>query len=284
LILYNNYTCIEASFLIPLSIRGNMSALLMPDQEELLMTLVDAWYELPHDLRESFTIIDSSSETSIIVHPGLPNKQIEIHQSDFQILLTSGLITFKLGESSQFFIHPYGFENYQTLKLKSGEPIQRVEKHIENYLNADTFRSKYSAAYNEWVKAEALLWKDNSIDEMKTIGHHCRVALQEFASVLIKLYPSPDSEQNKEKTKNRILDVIKLKKSQLGEKENKLLEASVTYLDSLFSYFDSVNGLAQRQEHGLPEGEFLKLEDGRRVVFQTAVIMFEIDRSLSRLK
>jgi hypothetical protein len=38
----------------------------------------------------------------------------------------------------------------------------------------------------------------------------------------------------------------------------------------------------QRQEHGAQkEGRPLVWEDGRRVVFQTAIVMFELDRALS---
>jgi hypothetical protein len=47
-------------------------------------------------------------------------------------------------------------------------------------------------------------------------------------------------------------------------------------------YWGTVNDLIQRQEHGAQrEGGALAWEDGRRVVFQTAIVMFEIDRSLS---
>jgi hypothetical protein len=45
----------------------------------------------------------------------------------------------------------------------------------------------------------------------------------------------------------------------------------------------SANTQGARQEHaGTREGEPLIWEDGRRVVLQTAVVMFEIDKSLSR--
>lgn len=48
-------------------------------------------------------------------------------------------------------------------------------------------------------------------------------------------------------------------------------------LDALVVYWGTVSDLIQRQEHGAQkEGEALRWEDGRRVVFQTAVVMFEI--------
>jgi hypothetical protein len=49
----------------------------------------------------------------------------------------------------------------------------------------------------------------------------------------------------------------------------------------LLAYFGTVSDLIQRQEHGAQkEGEGLMWEDARRVVFQTALVMFELDRVL----
>ena len=51
----------------------------------------------------------------------------------------------------------------------------------------------------------------------------------------------------------------------------------------LILYWDALNELVQRQEHGNQKlGKHLLWEDARRLVFQMAVVMFEIDRSLSR--
>ena len=78
-------------------------------------------------------------------------------------------------------------------------------------------------------------------------------------------------------TKNRIRSVINARSERLGDTEK-------TFLDALISYWDSIDDLTQRQEHGAQkEGKPLLWEDGRRLVFQTAVVMFEIDRALSRL-
>ena len=45
-----------------------------------------------------------------------------------------------------------------------------------------------------------------------------------------------------------------------------------------------MSDLAQKQEHGgQKEGEPLVWEDTRRIVFQTILVMFEIDKSLSKL-
>lgn len=50
---------------------------------------------------------------------------------------------------------------------------------------------------------------------------------------------------------------------------------------ALVDYWDSVSDLANRQEHrAAREGDALVAEDGRRLIFHTVVVMFEIDRFL----
>jgi hypothetical protein len=57
--------------------------------------------------------------------------------------------------------------------------------------------------------------------------------------------------------------------------------AHQAFLTALLSYWGTVSDLVQRQEHGAQkEGEPLTWEDARRVVFQTAVVMFEIARAV----
>ena len=75
-------------------------------------------------------------------------------------------------------------------------------------------------------------------------------------------------------TANRLRAVIDAHRGGLGEARSQLL-------DALIVYWGEVIDLLQRQEHGgQNEGEPLAWEDGRRAVFQTAVVMYEIDRTL----
>ena len=54
-------------------------------------------------------------------------------------------------------------------------------------------------------------------------------------------------------------------------------------LKALVMYWGTVMDITQRQEHGSQrEGGELTWEDARRVVFQTAVVMFEVDHALSK--
>jgi hypothetical protein len=54
-------------------------------------------------------------------------------------------------------------------------------------------------------------------------------------------------------------------------------------LQALVAYWATVMNIIQRQEHGSQrEGGELTWEDARRVVFQTAVVMFEVDRAVRK--
>jgi hypothetical protein len=54
-----------------------------------------------------------------------------------------------------------------------------------------------------------------------------------------------------------------------------------SFAEALLAYFGTVSDLVQRQEHGAQrEGAPLRWEDARRVVFQTAMVMLELDRAL----
>lgn len=77
--------------------------------------------------------------------------------------------------------------------------------------------------------------------------------------------------------------VIEHFKSQLGDREKVFLLAVTAYLDALLEYWRSVSGLIQRQEHGNQKvGSELTWEDARRAVFQTGIVLFELDRALRR--
>jgi hypothetical protein len=105
----------------------------------------------------------------------------------------------------------------------------------------------------------------------------CREAIQEFSTGLVELYASSFVEMDKTKTVARVKAILDLCESQLRNTER-------PFLDALLVYWGTVNDLIQRQEHGShKEGETLVWADGRRVVLQTAIVMLEIDSSLSRI-
>jgi len=147
---------------------------------------------------------------------------------------------------------------------------------VRQYLDADRFQRRYPEAYGKWAEAEELLWSSESESQFTTIGHLCREAMQEFAGALVRQHQMHDADPDKAHTIARIRCLLDSKKEQLGSTE-------MPFLDALLSYWRTVSNLAQRQEHGgQREGKPLVWEDARRVVFQCAVVMFEIDSALSR--
>lgn len=175
-----------------------------------------------------------------------------------------------------FGINPEGFAYYTYLKQRDGQPVQKVESSLRAYIEADRFRQKYPKAYQKWKDAEAMLWDTDSERQLTTIGHLCREALQEFAATLVDLHQPPDVQPDETETVARLKAIIKHFENQLGSTEK-------PFLDALTPYWGTVSDLIQRREHGSQkEGRPLVWEDGRRVVFQTFILMFEVDSSLSR--
>lgn len=73
-----------------------------------------------------------------------------------------------------------------------GDSTQQIERTIRTYIDAYQFRNKYSSAYDKWSIAEELLWASDSEQQLTTIGHYCREALQEFSEVLINQFDLQD--------------------------------------------------------------------------------------------
>jgi hypothetical protein len=175
-----------------------------------------------------------------------------------------------------FDVTPQGFEYYRQIIEQTKKPISRVEVSIRGYLDADDFKTKYPEAYNKWAEAESIAWSDNSEQQLTVIGHLCREAMQEFANKLVERIRPYEVDKDRAHVENRIRAVLALQGNQLGTTER-------PFLDALVRYWRTVSDIVQRQEHGSQrEGSQLTGEDGRRVIFQTAVVMFEIDRALSR--
>jgi hypothetical protein len=246
------------------------------EQEEALSILVEAHRNVPRDKREAFLmLITDETNYAIVTHPGLPGGKVEIYEGDINTLRRSGLIVVS---DVTFEITSQGFAYYKRMKEREGQPAQRIESNSRSYLEAATFQQKYAKAYQQWSDAEGMLWGSDSERQMTTIGHLCREAIQEFATALINQYQPPNVDTDKAHTVARIKAVLNSRVRNLGTSEK-------PFLDALIAYWGTVSDLIQRQEHGgQKEGNLLAWDDARRVVFQTYVVMFEIDRSLARLQ
>ena len=250
--------------------------ILEPVQEELLIKIVEAARNMPLNNRQKFYVIQSNLG-ACLEHSNIPEEKSDIYYGDIEVLANEGLIAPGYGSQgiSSFDVTPLGFKYYEFLKSRQGEPVERIESTIRKYLNAHDFQKKYSKAFEKWSAAENLLWETDSQQQLTTIGLLCRESVQEFTNTLVDQFQPPDTPYDKSKTVNRLKSVLDLKSEELGSTEEPFLEA-------LLKYWESINNLIQRQVHGAQkEGHELIWEDARRVVFQTMVVMFEIEMALS---
>jgi hypothetical protein len=148
---------------------------------------------------------------------------------------------------------------------------------VRRYLDSQRFQQQYSAAYEKWALAEALLWGEDSAKQLSAVGHHCREALQQFTSVLVERCKPAAVETDAQKTINRLQAVLRAAGAALGT-------TGADFLKALVDYWRALDALVQRQEHaGQKEGRPVVWEDTRRVVFLTMCVMYEVDRALNYL-
>ncbi len=252
--------------------------LLESEQKELLTRLVEISRKMPRDQRAKF-IVAQGANHHVLINPGHPSDTLKIFIGDLEILAHADLVNSTTlpgrGSPNNVYVLPLGYAYYEHMKREAGQPLEHVEISVRNYLSVERFRQKYPVAYQKWAEAEDMLWSSDSERQLTMIGHLCREAVQEFATHLVEQYKLTDV-QDKTKTVDRIRAVLNHCKGNLGDKEGACLAALVTY-------WKTVIDLIQREEHGgQKEGSQLVWEDGRRVVFQTAVVMFEIDCSITK--
>lgn len=255
----------------------SQNVLLESEQKELLTMLVETSRKVPHNKRAKFIVVQSSGG-DVLQYPGRPSQNRKIFMGDIEILAHEGLvdITYSSGGTPNVNMLPQGYAYYEHMKRETGQPLENIESSVRNYLFAENFRQKYPASYQKWIEAEDMLWGSDSERQLTMIGHLCREAVQEFATHLVEQYKPANAPEYKASTVERIRAVFNQRKSNFGDKE-------IAWLDALLVYWGTVIDLIQREEHGgQKEGMPLIWEDGRRVVFQTAMVMFEIDRSIAK--
>lgn len=260
------------------STSDDRSIMIEAEQERLLIQLVEANRCLPENSRLYFYVAHQIGPPGVVIkHPGMPKDAPRVFEGDLRTLASENLISIASMNTNgidSFYITPLGFQTYQQLIEQSGTPLERVQNSVIEYLNSDKFKSSYATAYDKWMQAEKLLWGKDTEQVLTTIGHLVRESMQEFADALVQHFNPPDIPSDKAKTVARIRAV--LNKVQIESETEK------AFLDALLAYWGTVSDLVQRQEHGAQkEGSALLWCDARRVVFQSAVLMFELDNSLS---
>lgn len=246
--------------------------------------------ELSEDQVQLFTAIVTASRSakrefyvarytggSFLEHPGLPEGKLEVYWPDLLALLELGLATItshdsRTGNPSMFDVSPYGLHVFTVIHSQKAA-AETVEDEIRRYLDADTFSRRFTGAHSKWSTAVELLWAEDVDSHLTEIGHCCREAMQEFADVVCAELPI-HGESSKANTVRRIRSAVDARSASLGS-------SAAAMLDALLVYWGTVSDLAQRQEHaGAKEGESVGWEDARRLVFQTANVMFELGHAL----
>jgi len=246
--------------------------LLEPPQVEAFTTFVEAARSTSSEKRRDFwfhhTIGDVRAHIS---HPALADELV--HQSDIELLAREGLIIlrYERPDSGYFDITPFGYRYYEHLKANLAKPMLAIEEQVQSYLNGNYFNRAYPRAYKKWTEAGRALAAADPAPQLSTVGHLCREAMLEFTEELLRARSIRSAEPDKGKTVARMRTIISTIRSQ----------AHVAFLDALLEYWGTVSDLVQRQEHGATREEAqLTWEDGRRVVFHTAIVMFEFDKAV----
>jgi hypothetical protein len=195
----------------------------------------------------------------------------DIDTSDVRTLAEYGLIRSVPTSTTTpgYEVTPVGRQYVTWWKQQAGSPIAQVEAEVRRFLDSATFRKHHLAAYEHWAEAVKDVWEADSLAKLTGIGHACREALELFITDLVAARNPTGVNQDPQATIDRLRAVIST------------VTLSKRVGDVLLAYFGTVWDLVQRQEHGgQKEAEALEQEDARRVVFQTALVMFELDRAL----
>lgn len=152
---------------------------------------------------------------------------------------------------------------------REGE-VGRFEASLAEYIGAEAFRYRYASAFLKWSDAHQLLEME-PVRHATSIGHLCREAIQEFSDRLVFLYRLGPFETSKTKDKIRAVFEAQPDTSPTVRRS----------IEALVAYWCTVSDLAQRQEHNsAKDGDALVADDSRRIVFQTMLVMREIDLAL----
>ncbi len=250
--------------------------LLEEEQEDLLARFVEAHRSAPRDARSYFIPAESMGSTqATFLHGRVRGLHFEGTLADAEVLAEAGLLRMSSGSRGDphFYVTPNGIARYEA-RMGGCAPVSTVESRIREYLSRSELKKVHSAALGKWEQAERLLWSADSAQQYTTIGHLCREALQNFAESIASQHSVDVSSIDPPRTVARLRAVVAARSTKLGATEKPLL-------DALIAYWGTLSDLIQRQEHGANrEGEALVWEDGRRVVFQTCVVMYEVSRSL----
>lgn len=245
------------------------------EQQELLSWMVESERTLPSDQHGPFVLLGMLSGY-VLLHSHAGERSGDFRPSDLDTLAETGLLRlgYTGGSEKTYEITPLGRRYYGEMKKQAGEALDSIQADIHQYLHSELFREGFPAAHDRWREAADKLWSAETEGEFTEIGHICREAMQLFASALLGAIDTTDALSDPAKTVSRVRAALA---------QANLRGSHQALLDALLVYWGTVSDLVQRQEHGAQkEGEALKWEDARVVVFQTAIVMFEVSRVVDK--
>lgn len=251
------------------------SEYLEPDQLDLLIRLVEDEQAVNRESRNPFVLAQSLQRSRILGN----NSQWDVYRGDLEALADAGLLRrgFSSKGTPNYTLTPRAKKAYAELKKRTPDRLRHIEDEVQRYLTSGDAFWRYNDAFATWRRAEEALWVVDL--EPTEIGHRCREAMQKFAQALAdRVRPEPREElpNDPQKTVARVRACLDALRSQLGE-------GTHAWLDALLVYWGTVSDLVQRQEHGAgKEGHGLHFEDARRVVFHTAIVMYELAKAEER--
>lgn len=246
------------------------------EQKKLLAKFVEAHRNAPSECRGDFFASETmGNPQASFIHSRVQCLGFEGSLADAEVLARAGLLRMSWGSRGtlKFYVLPEAIAAYEHM-MADVSPVEAVECDIMTYLSDASFKKNHAAAYLKWEQAALLLRSSDSGVQLTTIGHLCREAQQTFAESLSIQYNVDVSTIEPAKTVARLKAVLCVRSAVLGSTE-------ASFLNALLAYWGTLTDLVQRQEHEAQrEGTSLVWEDGRRIVFQTCVVMYEINRAL----
>lgn len=242
---------------------------LTAEAKDLLCEMAEAEASVPRDRRQKFFFLQHMNG-ALLLHPGMDQDRNVIDE-DVDLLAHYGLLlpSFTSKGKPMYAIAPIGRQYYEHLRSDEDQRIERIEEVTLRHLETDGFGKRHPAAYTAWKKADDLAWSEDAEDRQSEVGHNCRDALVAFVTGLVERHKPDDVEKDPEKFLNRLGAVFAKR------------EISKDVSEALGGLWRYVTVLTMRQDHKerqKPGG--LTVEDGRRVVFLTAMALVEADRFL----
>ncbi|MEQ8765158.1 MAG: hypothetical protein RL885_14590 [Planctomycetota bacterium] len=242
-------------------------------QRDLLVALVEAERSIPRERRGKFFVSSYVGEPMHLFIPSNGGPKVRGSLRDAEDLAARGFLSQSFGSrgTPQFWVAPEGFAYYQHMR-SSNTPMETVEQVLRSHLSSSEFQTAFPRAYRKWADAETLLWSSESLAQLTTIGHLCREAMQEFASALAARRGVPAA------AASQTVQNVRASFEAHGQTGS---ATATAFRMALLAYWGCVSDLVQRQEHGgQREGSALTWEDGRRVVFQTLIVMYELSKGV----